>query len=80
QNHLILNAKCKTQKQAFELIAKKAKELGVINDESNLVNGLIKREEVSTTGMKQSFAIPHAMDSDITKPAIIAVRFSQGID
>ncbi len=57
-NHLILDANCKTQKEAFELIAKKAKELNVIDDETNLVNGLIKREKVSTTGMKQSFAIP----------------------
>ena len=79
-DHLILNADCKTQKQAFELIAKQAKKLGVINNESNLVNGLIRREEVSTTGMKQSFAIPHAMNSDINKPAIIAVRFKNGID
>lgn len=79
-NHLILNADCKTQKQAFELIAKQAKKLGVINNESNLVNGLIRREKVSTTGMKQFFAIPHAMNSDINKPAIIAVRFKNGID
>lgn len=77
---LVLDADVKTQKEAFELIAKTAKKLGIVSDAKNLVNGLIKRERVSTTGMKRSFAIPHAMNADIKKPAIIAVRFKQGVD
>ncbi len=77
---LILDADVKTQKEAFELIANTAKKQGIVTDAKNLVNGLIKREKVSTTGMKKSFAIPHAMNADIKKPAIIAVRFKKGVN
>jgi mannitol/fructose-specific phosphotransferase system IIA component (Ntr-type) len=78
--HLLFNVNVKNIKEAFTVIAKKAKELGVTNNIDELVNGFIKREKVSTTGMTESFAIPHTMSAEINFPAIIIAKFKQGID
>jgi mannitol/fructose-specific phosphotransferase system IIA component (Ntr-type) len=78
--HLLLDINVDSQKQAFEAIAKLAQDLGVTNDPSGLVKDLIKREEISTTGMADEVAIPHAMSANFNKPAIIVARFKNGID
>ena len=80
KDHLLVDVECKTQLDAFKIIAKKAKELGVVDNEKKLIDGLVRREKVSTTGMKDSFAIPHAMQGNVKEPAIIAVRFKNGVD
>lgn len=78
--HLLLDIDVNDQKQAFNAIAKLARELGITNDSQGLVNDLIKREEISTTGMSDGVAIPHAMSADFNKPAIIVARFKNAID
>lgn len=80
KNHILFDINVKNQLDAFKQIAKLAKKLEIIDNEKNLIDGLVRREKVSTTGMKDSFAIPHAMSSKINKPAIIVARFKNGID
>jgi mannitol/fructose-specific phosphotransferase system IIA component (Ntr-type) len=80
QKHVLFDIDVKNQMNAFKKIAKLAKQLKVIDDEQNLIDGFVRREKVSTTGMKDSFAIPHAMSANIKKPAIIAARFKKGVD
>ena len=80
QKHVLFDIDVKNQMDAFKKIAKLAKQLKVIDDEQNLIDGFVRREKVSTTGMKDSFAIPHAMSANIKKPAIIAARFKKGVD
>jgi mannitol/fructose-specific phosphotransferase system IIA component (Ntr-type) len=78
--HLLLDINVKNQKEAFDAIAKLAHQLQVTNNPDNLVKDLIKREQVSTTGMADQVAIPHAMSADFNEPAIIVARFKNGID
>jgi PTS system fructose-specific IIA component len=77
--HLIFNVECKNIKDAFHIIAKKAKSLGIVNDANELVNGFTKREKIASTNMQQSFAIPHTMSAHINFPAIIVVKFKSPI-
>jgi mannitol/fructose-specific phosphotransferase system IIA component (Ntr-type) len=79
-HHLLLDIDVTTQQQAFEEIAKLAKSLNITNDSEGLVQDLIKREEISTTGMADEVAIPHAMSADFNKPAIIVARFLHGVE
>jgi mannitol/fructose-specific phosphotransferase system IIA component (Ntr-type) len=78
--HLLLDIDVSNQKEAFQAIADLAKKFGITNNPKELVNDLIKREEISTTGMADEVAIPHAMSADFNKPAIIVARFKNGID
>jgi PTS system fructose-specific IIC component len=78
--HLLLDINVKNQKEAFEAIAARAHQLHVTDNPSGLVKDLIKREAVSTTGMADEVAIPHAMSADFNEPAIIVARFKKGIE
>jgi PTS system fructose-specific IIC component len=78
--HLLLDIDVKDQKEAFEAIATLAEKLGITKDPKGLVDDFIKREAISTTGMAEAVAIPHAMSADFLKPAIIVARFKNGID
>lgn len=80
KENLLLDIDVNSQKEAFEVIANLAKQLKVTNDPAGLVKDLIKREEVSTTGMADEVAIPHAMSADFNKPAIIVARFKKGVE
>jgi mannitol/fructose-specific phosphotransferase system IIA component (Ntr-type) len=80
KQHLLLDIDAKTQKEAFEKIAEQASKLDITNDPEGLVKDLIKREEVSTTGMADEIAIPHAMSADFNKPGIIVARFNKGVE
>jgi mannitol/fructose-specific phosphotransferase system IIA component (Ntr-type) len=79
-SHLLLDIDVKNQKEAFVAIANLAASLKITNDPKGLVQDLIKREEVSTTGMSDAVAIPHAMSADFNAPAIIVARFKNAID
>jgi PTS system fructose-specific IIC component len=78
--HLLLDISVKNQKEAFEAIATCAVKLNVTDNPKGLVDDLIKREKVSTTGMTDEVAIPHAMSADFNEPAIIVARFKNGVN
>ncbi|GHU30424.1 hypothetical protein FACS1894166_00040 [Bacilli bacterium] len=80
KNHLLLDIDVKNQQEAFEAIANKAFKLGISTNPKGLVADLIKREQESTTGMSEGVAIPHAMNADFTKPAVIVARFKKGVE
>jgi mannitol/fructose-specific phosphotransferase system IIA component (Ntr-type) len=80
KQHLLLDIDATNQKEVFEAIAKLAQKLGVTNNQQALVKDLLKREQVSTTGMADQVAIPHAMSADFNEPAIIVARFKQGVE
>ena len=79
-SHLLFDIDVEDMKDAFTQIAKKAKDLGVIKSVPNLVKALLEREKISTTGMSESFAIPHASLEEIKYPCVIAARFSEAIE
>ncbi|MCF0227634.1 MAG: PTS sugar transporter subunit IIA [Malacoplasma sp.] len=80
QSHLLFDIEVKNMNDAFKQIAKKAKDLGVISNIDKLIKGLEEREKIGTTGMSESFAIPHASNTDVKYPCVIAARFKQPID
>jgi PTS system fructose-specific IIC component len=78
--HLLLDIEVGNQREAFVAIASLAHKLNITNNVEGLVKDLIKREEVSTTGMADEVAIPHAMSADFNRPAIIVARFKKGVE
>ncbi|MGL5617736.1 MAG: PTS fructose transporter subunit IIABC [Metamycoplasmataceae bacterium] len=80
--NIFINVDLKTRDDTFDFISSKAVSLGIItkNNKQKLINAFIKREEESTTGFQDGFAIPHARIKEIKEPAIIVVRSSYYID
>jgi mannitol/fructose-specific phosphotransferase system IIA component (Ntr-type) len=78
--HLLLDIHVKNQQDAFAAIAAHASKLKITNNPKGLIADLLKREKISTTGMSNGVAIPHAMSADFNKPAIIVARFKNAVD
>ena len=52
----------------------------VIKDKGTLVNALLEREKLGSTGIGESMAIPHAKSDEIDQIVIVFARSVNGID
>ena len=57
-----------------------AKEKGLVPDAERMFEGLMKREELISTGIGDGVAIPHARVAGVEKIFIIFARSKKGID
>ncbi|RBW68660.1 PTS sugar transporter subunit IIA [Bacillus taeanensis] len=75
-----LDQNLSSQQEVFELISQIAVDHGIANSKQEVIDGLKHREEESTTGFQDGFAIPHTQTSAITKPGIVVVSSNDGIE
>ncbi|WP_339022892.1 fructose-specific PTS transporter subunit EIIC [Spiroplasma endosymbiont of Crioceris asparagi] len=80
KEYIFLDIEVNNQKEAFSFFAKKAAEFGIVNDEKSLIKGFEDREQESSTGFEEGFAIPHARIPEVKKAAVFFARFKKGID
>src|SRR5690625_4736217 len=69
-----------SQEDIFNEIAAIAVEQGIAKNKKRVVKGLTKREEESTTGFFDGFAIPHTKDKTIHKAAVVIIVNENGIE
>lgn len=80
KEYINLTIDAKNKKDALKQISLFAKKINVINDENELYKSLLQREEESSTGFENGFAIPHSRTDNIKKSALLFVRFKNSID
>lgn len=80
KEYIELNLEVSSKKDALKKISLFAKNLKITDNEKNLYNAFLKREEESSTGFEKGFAIPHARDMCVKKSALFFVRFKNPID
>ena len=69
-----------TKKETIRAMADLMEKSGKISDKNVYVEGLIKREEESTTAVGEGIAIPHYKGSAVTKPGLAAMVIKNGTD
>ncbi|EMJ4520791.1 PTS sugar transporter subunit IIA [Clostridioides difficile] len=75
-----LNLNSKTKSEAIEELVDLVANSGNLNDKENYKKAILAREEMSTTGIGEGVAIPHAKNSSVTKACIAAAVSKEGID
>ncbi|MET3656256.1 MULTISPECIES: PTS sugar transporter subunit IIA [Sporosarcina] len=75
-----LNVNATSQSEVFKTIADVAVQNGIATSAQEVVEGLHVREQQSTTGFQDGFAIPHTHAEAIVKPAIVIVRTENGVE
>ncbi|MGL5630511.1 MAG: fructose-specific PTS transporter subunit EIIC [Mycoplasmoidaceae bacterium] len=80
--YVFLDIDISNRNALFEFISKKSIDLEIIDKENSqkLVEALLKREQETSTGFENGFAIPHARIAEIKKTAVLYVRLKNGID
>lgn len=80
--NIFLNNTFASRDDVFSFISEQAITLNIISkqNKSKLINAFIGRENESTTGFEDGFAIPHARIKSIQRPAIIIIRSKNDIE
>ncbi|MTB64755.1 PTS sugar transporter subunit IIA [Streptococcus sp. zg-86] len=79
RDNIFINVNVKDKIELFNYIANSAKEEEIIDEASWLVEAFIERENEVSTGLQDSFAIPHAKSNFIKRPAIFFLKLQQPI-
>lgn len=79
-NNILLNVDVNDKNELFAYIASYAKKQNIIEDEARLVDAFLAREAEVSTGLQESFAIPHAKANFIKEPTIIYVKLNHPIE
>ena len=77
---LLLNAKLNSKKEAIEVLVDLMDKEGYLNDKEEYKNEVLKREELSTTGIGDGIAIPHGKTRAVKCAGLSSMVVKDGID
>ncbi|MDR0483886.1 MAG: fructose-specific PTS transporter subunit EIIC [Alphaproteobacteria bacterium] len=80
KNCIILDLKAKTKKEIILEMAETLKQDNLLNNYDGFVLDVLKREELTSTGIGDGLAIPHAKSSFVNKTSIVFARSRGGVD
>ena len=79
-NKIILDQEFKSKDEVFQFLDQQMQELSIVDAQNTYYNALLEREEQSSTGLVDGFAIPHGKSSKIKDAAIVYIRNNTGIE
>lgn len=75
-----LNIEANTKKEALKIISDIMYKEKRVSSAEAYYQGMLNREEVSTTGFGDGIAIPHAKIKEVTKPSISVIKLTNSIE
>jgi len=75
-----LNLKAHSKEAVIDELIDVLDKAGKLNDKKAFKQGILKREEESTTGIGEGIAIPHAKTAAVKTPAIVFGKSENGVD
>ncbi len=80
KDNILLNVDVKNKNELFEYIAKYAFKKQIIENKEKLVQAFLDRELEVSTGLQESFAIPHAKSETISQPTVLFLKLKSPIE
>jgi PTS system nitrogen regulatory IIA component len=80
ENHIFLNLKSGDKRQVLKEFVMAVKERGLISDERVVLDALLKRESLGSTGLEKGIAIPHALIDELKEPFLALALIKEGIE
>lgn len=80
QDYVKLDLKGETKEEIIRELAQVLDDQGVVKDFDGLVNDILVREKLTSTGIGLRIGLPHAKTSNILKPSIAFGRSIQGVE
>ena len=75
-----MNFSAEDKQQLLEKLVEGIHRRNLIEEPAEVLNSLIERERLMTTGIKKGYAIPHAFTQQIEKSIVFFVRLVEPID
>lgn len=80
RNLMIMELKSSNKMDVIDEIAQKFFDEGIVGSKEEFKEGLIKREEETSTALGEGIAMPHAKVDTVKEPAVLFAKKSQGLD
>lgn len=75
-----VNATCSNKDEAIDTLVSLMAKQGNLNNQDVYKQGIYAREELSTTGIGEEIAIPHAQSEAVNAPGLAAMVVKDGVD
>ena len=80
EDHIFLDLKPGDKKQVIEEFVAAIKKRDLISNDKLILDELLKRESLGSTGLEKGIAIPHALIDEFTEPFLALAVIKKGID
>lgn len=80
EDNILLGVDVMDKSELFHFIAEYAKKIGITDDSQKLIDAFEDREKEVSTGLQDSFAIPHAKSKYIKKPIVLYLKLQHPIE
>jgi PTS system nitrogen regulatory IIA component len=80
EDHIFLDLKPGDKKEVLQEFVSGLKRRGLITEEGVILDELLKRESLGSTGLEKGIAVPHALTDKIKKPLLALALIRRGID
>lgn len=80
RNLMIMELKSSNKMDVIDEIAQKFYDEGIVGSKEEFKEGLIKREEETSTALGEGIAMPHAKVDTVKEPAVLFAKKSEGLD
>lgn len=80
KDSVILNVHCNDKEDAINKLVERHYECGHIKDKELYKQAILARESLSSTGVGNMIAIPHAQDDTVNYPSLVAMVDKEGVD
>ena len=80
KEHVFLDVKTNDKNELLKEFVLALKETKAIKDDNVILEALLKREGLGSTGLEKGFAVPHALVDGIEEPIIALSVIRDGID
>ena len=77
---IALNVKVSSKDEAIDKLVNLMDDSGNLNDKKEYKNKVLERESLSTTGIGDGIAIPHAKTKAVKNPGLSSMVVSEGVD
>lgn len=77
---IVLDACISTKEEAIELLASLHNETGKLIDKEKYIEAIYEREELSSTGIGEMIAIPHAQSQYVKQEGLAAIVVKEGVE
>ncbi|MBN2244382.1 MAG: PTS sugar transporter subunit IIA [Candidatus Aminicenantes bacterium] len=80
KDHIFLDLKTRNKQELLKELVEQMKLRGLILNDEVVLNELLKRESICSTGLEQGIAVPHTLTEEVKKPLIAMVLIKAGMD
>jgi len=79
-DHIFLDEPLPDKDDVLRFLADRGYETGLVRSKKGLLDGLLRRERIMSTGVGNGIALPHAAAADVTDAAVLLVRLETPVD